>query len=89
MVFAGIEDCILDELAHGTNLKSKHENICILTQKHGIAQAVYVGDTESDREQAQLAGLPFVFVSYGFGSVGKYDLAFERFVDFVDFFDAL
>ncbi len=79
MEWAGIEPYITDSMAHAANFKPKNENIRYLIDKYAITNPIYVGDTHSDGEQARLAGIPFVFVSYGFGSTDKYDLKFDSF----------
>ena len=48
--------------------KEKHHTIRLLMDDYGIKEAIYVGDTEKDESAAHLAGLPFVFAAYGFGS---------------------
>ena len=48
---------------------SKGENIRLVMEHNGIERAVYVGDTEGDRQAAALAGIPFVHAAYGYGSV--------------------
>jgi phosphoglycolate phosphatase len=46
-----------------------------LAATHRLAKAVYVGDTEGDRDAAAQAGMDFVFVRYGFGRVERTPLA--------------
>lgn len=87
MKWAGIGQYITDELAHGVNFKPKSHNIKLLIEKHKLKNPVYIGDTEGDQKQAELAGVPFVFVSYGFGKVDKYDLKFESFGALVKHFE--
>ncbi|HIV02533.1 MAG TPA: HAD family hydrolase [Candidatus Aphodoplasma excrementigallinarum] len=59
----------------GRTKKSKGENIRMVMERNGIAKAVYVGDTQSDCDAARQAGIPFIFASYGFGSVDSADAA--------------
>lgn len=87
--WAGIGDYIKDEMAYGVNYMPKNHNIKLLMEKHGLKNPVYIGDTEGDGEQSRLAGLPYVFVTYGFGSTEDYDLKFDNFTDFTDHFMAL
>ena len=47
--------------------KTKAENIRMTMERNHVSRAVYVGDTISDEEAARLAGLPFIYASYGFG----------------------
>lgn len=89
MDWAGINEHIVDEIAHGTNQMPKHHNIRLLIERYHLKNPVYVGDTEGDGEQSRLAGIPFVFVSYGFGSTDVHDLKFDNFTDLADHFMAL
>jgi len=86
MDWAGINEHIIDEIAHGTNHMPKNHNIKLLMERHHLKNPVYVGDTEGDAEQSRLAGIPFVFVSYGFGETDNHDLRFDSFVDLTKYF---
>jgi len=86
MKWAGITHLITDTVAHGKNYKPKHENIRLLIEKYGLQNPVYIGDTDSDSKQSRLVPLPFVFVSYGFGKTEDYDLRFDTFDEFANFF---
>lgn len=65
----GFESYVLDKECYGDTLLSKGENIKMLMERNGIKDAIYVGDTMGDYKAATQAGLPFVFVTYGFGEV--------------------
>lgn len=84
--WSGLAPFITDEIAHGVNSKPKHHNIKLLVEKHNLQSPVYIGDTDSDRIQSDLAGVSFVFVSYGFGKAEKYDLKFDSFQQLADHF---
>ncbi|HVV55805.1 MAG TPA: HAD hydrolase-like protein, partial [Mucilaginibacter sp.] len=84
--WAGISDHIIDEIAYGTNHKSKNYNIRQLMERHDLQSPVYIGDTEGDAEQSRLAGIPFVFMSYGFGNTDNYDLRFDSFGELTRYF---
>jgi phosphoglycolate phosphatase len=84
--WAGINDHIIDEIAYGTNYMPKHFNIQQLIERHNLKSPIYVGDTEGDGEQSRLAGVPFVFVSYGFGETDHHDVRFDNFTDFTRYF---
>jgi phosphoglycolate phosphatase len=77
--WAGINEHITDEMAHGVNFMPKNHNIKLLAEKHGLVSPVYIGDTHGDGEESRQAGVPFVFVSYGFGDTEDYDLKFDDF----------
>jgi phosphoglycolate phosphatase len=77
--WAKIDDYITDEIAHGANNMPKHHNIKLLIDTHRLKTPVYIGDTSGDGEQSRQAGVPFVFVSYGFGKTDDFDLKFDDF----------
>jgi phosphoglycolate phosphatase len=52
---------------------SKGENNKLLIERNSLKAPIYVGDTDGDRISAEVAGIPFVFAAYGFGSTDKYD----------------
>jgi len=87
--WAGINEHIIDEIAYGTNYMPKHHNIRQLIDRHNLKDPVYVGDTEGDGEQSRLAGIPFVFVSYGFGETDDHDIRFDSFTAFTAYFMGL
>jgi phosphoglycolate phosphatase len=86
MEWADIASLITDEMAHGVNSKPKHHNINLLIERHQLKQPVYIGDTETDSEESRKAGVPFVFLSYGFGHTDDYDLKFDTFESFTAYF---
>lgn len=87
--WAGIDKHITAELAYGVNCMPKHHNIKLLADTHRLKRPVYIGDTAGDSGQSRLAGVPFVFVSYGFGETDDYNLKFDNFKSLTDYFMAL
>ncbi|GAC1301717.1 MAG: HAD family hydrolase [Mucilaginibacter sp.] len=87
--WAGIDDYVTDEIAYGVNCMPKNHNIKLLIDTHKLKNPVYVGDTAGDAEQSRLAGIPFVFVSYGFGSTDDHDLKFDNFNSLTNYFMGL
>lgn len=83
---AGITEYIVDEMAYGLNLKPKHHNIKLLINKYNLQSPVYVGDTDIDRVESEKAGIPFVFVSYGFATAERFDFSFSTFDSLVKHF---
>ncbi|WP_428328934.1 HAD family hydrolase [Mucilaginibacter sp.] len=77
--WADIDEHITDELAYGINFMPKQHNIKLLMEKHQLKNPVYIGDTAGDGEESRKAGIPFVFVSYGFGTTDDYDVKFDDF----------
>ena len=57
----------------------KGDTIRILMERHGISDAIYIGDTQGDLEASRRAGIPFLFCSFGFGSPEAYDASIDSF----------
>lgn len=70
---SNLKDYFLDYECNGRTNLSKGENIKLIMERNNIKDAVYVGDTISDKEAALYANIPFVYASYGFGEVESYD----------------
>ena len=62
----GVGEFFADHECADTGL-SKGENICLVLERNGIDRAIYLGDTLSDMQAADAAGIPFVHAAYGFG----------------------
>lgn len=60
---------------YGTKGNPKAENIKDIVHDHGLATPVYIGDTKGDYDSAAKAGVPFIFASYGFGTVESGQIA--------------
>ena len=86
MKFAKIEPLIVDSFSHGQNYKAKHENISDLISTYQLKRPIYIGDTNSDMIQSKKAGIPFVFMSYGFGQCAHFDQSFDSFEDFARYY---
>lgn len=78
-----LEAYFIDHETHGRTRQSKAENIKAVVRRNGLQTPVYIGDTESDGNAAQQAGVPFVHVSYGFGAVKNAALTFHSFQELV------
>lgn len=57
----------------------KGENIRLVIERNNLKNAVYVGDTQGDANAARLAGIPFIYATYGFGKVDGYDFIIDAF----------
>jgi len=86
MKWADLEEYITDEMAHGVNSMPKHYNIKLLVDKHGLKSPVYIGDTLGDGLETRKAGLPFVLLTYGFGTTDDFDFKFDDFITFTEYF---
>ena len=61
----------------------------LLKKKHNLLRPIYIGDTDGDRRESDLAGVPFVFMTYGFGTTHKFHLQFDTFTELTDYFMSL
>ncbi|MBF0580561.1 HAD family hydrolase [Erysipelotrichaceae bacterium RD49] len=64
---AHLEDVIDGHLCFGETLTPKGQTIRTLMAKDNLEKAVYIGDTNGDRQAAIDADIPFIWASYGFG----------------------
>ncbi|MBB6127675.1 HAD family hydrolase [Mucilaginibacter lappiensis] len=87
--WAKIEDDITDSIAYGQNNMPKHHNMQLLIDKHHLKHPVYIGDTNGDAEQTRMAGIPFIFVTYGFGKTDDYALKFDDFKSLTKYYMSL
>jgi phosphoglycolate phosphatase len=68
----GIEEYVSDYECFGNTGREKAENITSIVCRNNISHPVYVGDTQGDCDACRTAGVPFIWASYGFGTVGFY-----------------
>ena len=85
----GLEDLFEGHLCHGDTNLPKGDTIRILMERHGIGDAVYIGDTQGDLEASRRAGIPFVFCTYGFGTPTEWDAKIDRFAELPGVLEAL
>lgn len=57
----------------------KGDTIRILMERHGIEDAIYIGDTQGDLEASRRAGIPFLFCRFGFGTPETFDASIDSF----------
>ena len=76
-----IGDLFAGHLCFGDTGTCKGETIKRLMARHGITSACYIGDTQGDLDAADLAGIPFVHCTYGFGEVDHLWRSIDRFED--------
>jgi len=74
-----MEKCFDDIECWGNNLLPKGENNKLIMKRNNVTKAVYVGDTAGDEESARVAGIPFVYASYGFGEAKAPDYILPEF----------
>ena len=80
----GISDLIQGHLCYGDTGAHKGVTIRMLMERYGITDAVYVGDTQGDLEACRMAGIPFVFCRFGFGTPQSYDAAVDSFPELLE-----
>ncbi len=68
-----LTDVIKDHLCYGDNNLPKGENIKLIMQRNNVDKAIYVGDIQGDYDACQIAKIPMIYASYGFGKVENPD----------------
>lgn len=68
-----LEPFFQDTLCYGQTQTSKGQTIRTLMKRNDLQDVVYVGDTRGDADACTDAGIPFIFASYGFGTVPEAD----------------
>ncbi len=53
----------------GNTNKNKSNNLKILIKRNKIRNAIFIGDTNSDRKAANNSNIPFLYANYGFGNL--------------------
>lgn len=81
-----LENYFTDYESNGRTKLSKGENIKLVIERNNLKNAVYVGDTISDKLAADYAKTPFIYASYGFGEVKEYDYKLENIEDIIKIF---
>ena len=66
-------------LSQGERPVSKCDNLLYMKQRYRLSAPAYVGDTQADCDQAHKAGIPFIFVEWGFGTCVNPDWSFSSF----------
>ena len=80
----GLAPYIEGHLCFGDTGTSKGQTILTLMRKHNIRSAVYIGDTQGDREACLEANVPFVFCTYGLGQADSWDAAIDKIDDLLN-----
>jgi phosphoglycolate phosphatase len=77
----GIAHLMEGHMCFGDTGTEKGKTILTLMQRHNISSAVYIGDTQGDYEATLVAGIPFVWTTFGFGAPQGYAARVEDFRD--------
>ena len=68
----GLQEYVSGWMCFGDTGTSKGKTIRTLMAKHGIEDAVYIGDTQGDYEATVEAEIPFIWCTFGFGTPAGY-----------------
>lgn len=66
-----LDSFFTDTECWGRTHVSKDKSIEILMKRNGLKSPVYIGDTAGDEKAAGLAGIPFFYAAYGFGTAER------------------
>ena len=75
----GLSEYFSGHLCFGDTGTCKGETIRRLMAQHGVENACYIGDTQGDLDASDMAGIPFIFCTYGFGVPDDYALKVDSF----------
>lgn len=75
----GLRDLFQGHLCYGDTGTEKGLTIRTLMETYHITDAVYIGDTLADQQAADLAGIGFIWCSYGFGKPEHFDAKIDSF----------
>lgn len=67
--WSGTEAYFEDIECFGNTRFNKGQNILSVVRRNSLRAPVYIGDTTGDQSAAREAGVPFLYVRYGFGQV--------------------
>ncbi len=67
----GIENLVLGRLCYGDTGTEKGLTIKRLMTDNNLSSAVYIGDALGDEKACEVAQIPFIWASYGFGKAEK------------------
>jgi ribonuclease HI len=83
----GLKKYFMDYECAGNTGKPKADNIKAVMERNHLNRCLYVGDTQKDCDASDLAGIPFVHASYGFGTIDRVVPKVEKFEDLMAFAD--
>lgn len=84
LAYAGLESLFTDFECIGNTGEPKSENLRRVIERNGLRQPIMVGDTTGDEVAARACGVPFVFVTYGFGEAEEPDRRVDSFPELVE-----
>jgi phosphoglycolate phosphatase len=83
LTLSGLGACFQDFECFGNTARSKGHNLRDLVERNKLRGPLMAGDAEGDEEAARENGIPFAFVTYGFGTAQSPDIRFDSFEELV------
>ena len=83
---SGLGEYFKDFESYGRTKLNKGENIKLIIERNNLKNSIYVGDTMGDKKATIIAGIPFIYASYGFGHVDEYDYKIDDIEDLLKIF---
>lgn len=83
---SGLKNCFSDYESNGKTGLTKGENIKLIIKRNNLKNAIYIGDTLSDKEACSIANIPFVYAAYGFGEVEEYNYKIDDIKELLEIF---
>ena len=80
---------ITDYECEGRSGKVKAENIKDIVQRNHMQYPVYVGDTNGDSKACKEAGVPFIYVTHGFGETDQYNVKIDDLRELLDIIEPI
>lgn len=82
--FSGLAEYFKDCDCHGKSGVPKSAMLKNMVKRNELNKAVYVGDTTGDESAAKTAGLPYIYVAYGFGDSTQYHAKCNSFNEVIE-----
>jgi phosphoglycolate phosphatase len=81
LAWSGLRTCFGDYECWGNTGATKAENLRAVIARNRLRAPLFVGDTEGDRSAADANRIGFVYASYGYGTVDRWQHRIDRFAD--------
>lgn len=88
LAFSGLGQLFDDFECFGRSGEPKGKNLAAIVARNGLQRPLMVGDAEGDEIAARQCGIPFAFVTYGFGRATAPDQTHPSFAALVEALDS-
>lgn len=85
----GLAPYFKDYESYGGTGLDKDKNIRLIMERNQVETAYYIGDTQKDKELCEKANVPFIYASYGFGTVTEYERKIDTFSELLTLFPSI